>query len=146
MLNTYTIGEYKKQPISSIQVSPLTLNLLGMIIIKVTTKKAYAQCHQGLPTLQYISKVKLNCNKSLVRPILEYASIVWAPYTAANITSIEKVQRYSVRFICNDYSRLSSVTEMLQTLSLPTLNQCRDTAKTVFMYKILHQIVDVSAT
>jgi len=33
---------------------------------------------------------------------------------------------------------------MVQTLSLPTLNQCRDTAKIVFMYKILHQIVDVS--
>ena len=49
-----------------------------------------------------------------------------------------------MRFICNDYSRGSSITEMLQTLSLPTLNQCRDTAKTVFMYKILHQIVDVS--
>ena len=33
---------------------------------------------------------------------------------------------------------------MLQSLSLPTLSQCRDTAKLVFMYKVLHQVVDVS--
>jgi len=80
-----------------------------------------------------------------VRPVLEYASIVWAPHTASGITSIEKLQqKYSTRFICNDYSRYSSVTEMLQTLALPTLNQRRDTAKLAFMYKILHQAVDVS--
>ena len=38
----------------------------------------------------------------------------------------------------------TSVTEMLQSLSLPTLSQRRDTAKLVFMYKVLHQVVDVS--
>ena len=33
---------------------------------------------------------------------------------------------------------------MLQSLSLPTLSQRRDLAKLVFMYKVLHQVVDVS--
>ena len=33
---------------------------------------------------------------------------------------------------------------MLQSLSLPTLSQHRDTAKLVFVYKVLHQVVDVS--
>jgi len=78
------------------------------------------------------------------RPVLEYASIIWAPHTASDIASIEKLQRYSARFICSDYSRSSSVTEMLQSLAFPTLNQRRDTAKLIFMYKILHQAVDVS--
>ena len=33
---------------------------------------------------------------------------------------------------------------MLQSLSLPTLSQQRDIAKVIFLYKILHQVVDVS--
>ena len=65
-------------------------------------------------------------------------------HTINGITSVEKVQRFSARFICNDYSRSSSVTEVLQSLSLPTLSQRRDTAKLVFMYKVLHQVVNVS--
>ena len=68
-------------------------------------------------------------------PILEYAAVVWAPHTLSAITSIEKIQRYATRFICGDYSRYSSVTEMLQSLSLPTLSQRRDTAKVIFCTK-----------
>ena len=79
-------------------------------------------------------------------PILEYAAVVWAPHTLSAITYIEKIQRYATRFICGDYSRYSSVTEMLQSLSLPTLSQRRDTAKVIFLYKILHQAVDVSVS
>ena len=79
-----------------------------------------------------------------MRPILEYAALVWAPHTLSAITSIEKIQRYATRFICGDYSRYSSVTEMLQSLSLPTLSQRRDIAKVIFCTKILHQTVDVS--
>ena len=90
------------------------------------------------------TRIKLNCYKSLVRPILEYTAVVWAPHTLSTITSIEKIQRYATRFICSDYLRYSSVTEMLQSLSLPTLSQCRDIAKVIFLYKILHQVVDVS--
>ena len=78
-----------------------------------------------------------------MRPILEYIAVVWAPHTLSTLTSIEKIQRFATRFICGDYLRYSSVTEMLQSLSLPTLSQRRDTAK-VFLYKILHQAVDVS--
>ena len=52
--------------------------------------------------------------------------------------------RFLARFICNDYSRSSSVTEMLQSLSLQTLSQRQDTAKLVFMHKVLYQVVDVS--
>jgi len=52
---------------------------------------------------------------------------------------------YNVKKIINNFVakgiRSSSVT---QYLALPTLNQHRDSAKLIFMYKILHQVVDVS--
>ena len=59
-------------------------------------------------------KVKINCYKSLVRPILEYASIVWSPHTQLNINKVEKIQRQAARFIKNNFSWHSSVSNMLQ--------------------------------
>ena len=35
----------------------------------------------------------------MVRPILEYASIVWSPHTQCDIHKIEMVQRRAVKFI-----------------------------------------------
>ena len=69
--------------------------------------------------------------------------MVLAPHTLSGMTSIEKMQRYATRFICSEYSRYSSVTEMLQSLSLPPLRYSK--VCLVFMYKILHQVVGVSA-
>ena len=147
ILSTYSIGEYVIQEVTTIKYLGVTINsqLTWNDHIKTITKKANATksfLHRNISSCP--TKVKLSCYKSLVRPILEYASVIWAPHTASSIASIESIQRYSARFICNDYSRCSSVTEMLQSLSLPTLNQRRDTAKLIFMYKILHQMVDVT--
>ena len=55
--------------------------------------------------------------ESMIRPILEYACMVWSPYTRSNI-DLPK-ERLHARFVCtcNDYSYLSSVTTMLQQLN-----------------------------
>ena len=66
------------------------------------------------------SCVKCNCYKSMVRPIVEYASPVRDPHTTVNINKIEAIQRRSTaRFCLNDFSRYSSVSNMLTTLDLP---------------------------
>ena len=39
--------------------------------------------------------IKTMAYNSLVRPEVEYASVVWSPYTKDNINKIEKVQRRS---------------------------------------------------
>ena len=44
------------------------------------------------------STVKCNCYRSMVRPVLEYASSVWDPHTLNNINRIEAVQRRAARF------------------------------------------------
>ena len=61
------------------------------------------------------SHIKLQCYTTMIRPILEYANTVWSPYTKKDISKIERVQRQSARFIMADYSRHSSVTNMLAT-------------------------------
>ena len=61
---------------------------------------------------------------TMVRSILEYASPVWsrAPYTKQDMyQKLERVQCQSARFIIGDYSSYSSVSNMLDTLSLLNL-------------------------
>ena len=60
------------------------------------------------------------------------------------IDKIEAVQRRSVRFILNDYSRTSSITSMMESLNLPLLESRRTCNRAIMMFKILNNIVDIS--
>ena len=42
---------------------------------------------------------KVSAYKALVRPYLEYACVVWAPYTAQDISLLESVQDRAARWI-----------------------------------------------
>ena len=75
--------------------------------------------------------------KTLVRPLVEYSSSVWSPYTKSNIARLEMVQRRAARWTLSEYSPYASVTQMLQCLGwlavswaekvrLPTLPILRD--------------------
>ena len=77
----------------------------------------------------------------MIRPILEYASATWSAYTIQNITKLEKVQRQSAQFVLNDYSRYSSVANMLNVLRWPTLENQRDIQTLILFYKILHNYI-----
>jgi hypothetical protein len=59
--------------------------------------------------------------EALVRPIMEYACVVWDPITQKNITELERVQRKAGRFVMGDYKTTSSVRSMLEHLEWPTL-------------------------
>ena len=77
--------------------------------------------------------------KSMVHPILEYASSVWDPHTTVNIRRLKSVQRRAARFCLNDsFSCYTSVTSMLSTLNLPSLQSRRKTAKLIILYKIIN--------
>ena len=54
---------------------------------------------------------------SLVRPNLEYCSIVWSPYTSQSKRKIEMVQRRAARYATNRYRNTSSVIDMLENLN-----------------------------
>ena len=90
-------------------------------------------------------QIKSNCYKALIKPILEYTSIIWAPHTQKDIRVLEKVQRNAARFVHNNYSHYASVSEMLRCLKWPTLAQGRNDQKLIMMFKIIHHLVDIQA-
>lgn len=61
--------------------------------------------------------VRVLAYKSIVLPILDYAAVIWDPFTQTNIHKVEKVQRRAVRFIYNSYGR-TSVNELLVRANL----------------------------
>jgi len=69
--------------------------------------------------------LKSSAYKVLVRPQLEYCSTVSNPFTDANISKCEVVQRRAVRCVRYDYGQTSSVTDMMQSLHWCRLNQWR---------------------
>ena len=87
--------------------------------------------------------VRSHCYKSFVRPILEYASPIWAPHLQSDICAIEKIQRSAARYTMNNYSWRSSVTNMLTSLNWPSLESRRTFCKLVMFYKIINCQMEV---
>ena len=67
-------------------------------------------------------QVEAEAYTTLVRPVFEYASTVWDPYTHHQIHQIEMVQHQTARFVCGNYYNRDpgSVTNMLQVLGWET--------------------------
>ena len=116
------------------------------------TKHIDIVCKKANSTLAFIRRNLKSCQRQIkvdaylmyVRPILEYAAVVWAPHTGCDIERLEAVQRRAARFVMSDYNRTSSVTVMLQDLNWDTLSSRRQTSRLCLLYKILHNIVDVT--
>ena len=86
-------------------------------------------------------RVKEQCYKSLVRPVMEYASCVCDPNTTTNINKLEMVQRRAARFVKGDYDRTSSVNTLLNDLGWEALQQRRRYAKATMFYSIVYGLV-----
>ena len=60
------------------------------------------------------------------------------------INKIEMIQHRAIRYILNDYSFTSSVSNMLSKLNLPTLEKRRQISSlTMFYKKIKHHLVNI---
>jgi len=110
-------------------------------------------CNRASSILGFIRRNLRHSNKnfkeqayiSLVRSILDYASIVWDPYLHKDIDKLEGVQRRAARFVCNNYKSKSSVTEMLKELKWQPLKDRRRDQRLVFFHKIIYDLVAVPA-
>ena len=111
-------------------------------------------CKKGNSTLAFIQENVKSCQHQIkvdaylmyVRTILEYAAVVWASHTRCDIKRLEAVlvQRWTTRFVMSHYNCSSSVTVMLQDLNWDKLTSRRQTSTLCLLYKILHNIVDVT--
>ena len=74
--------------------------------------------------------------KSLVRPTLEYASVIWAPSLKKDIVAIENIQRRATKLV-KDISSLS-YEERIRQLGIPTLIYRRERADMIQLFKIMN--------
>ena len=64
-------------------------------------------CKKANGVLAFLKRYLYNCNLQIrsqafmvyIRPILEHASTVWAPYTKSSIEKLEAIQRRTARFV-----------------------------------------------
>ena len=87
---------------------------------------------------------KVSAYKALVRPYLEYACVVWAPYTAQDISLLESVQNRAARWIksfwdaaAQKWSKSSSV--CISELGWPSLKTRRSYISIWTLYSIYHK-------
>ena len=80
---------------------------------------------------------------TLVRPQVEYASVIWSPHTKELNKNIEKVQRRAARWVTSDYITYSSVTDILGNLGWRSLENKRIDARLTMFYKIVYGLVAI---
>ena len=84
--------------------------------------------------------------KALVRPIVEYAAVVWDPLTKTHIHQLEKVQRRAAHFVEGDYKKTSSVSDIITKLQWSSLEERRRVAKASMIYKIINGQIEISTS
>ena len=88
-------------------------------------------------------RIKEQAYQTLVRPLVEYASTVWDPYTKTDIDKIEAVQRRAARYVISNFHNRSSVSNMLLRLKWKPLAKRRKDARLMMMYKIDRELVAI---
>ena len=111
------------------------------------TKKSSSTLGYLKRNLKYCPpKVKERAYASLVRPELEYVSPIWNLAQKTQVKLLEKVQRNAARWVTNQpYNphNPSSVTEMINHLKWPSLQQRRVWADVTLMYKVVNCLIAV---
>lgn len=84
------------------------------------------------------AETKLTAYETFIRPVLEYANIVWFPFTVTQIKKLEVIQRKAIRFIYNKYRLSDSLIELIRKAGVLTLQNRAKLARLRFMYQLIH--------
>lgn len=82
---------------------------------------------------------------TLIRPILEYCSLIWSPFYRVHIDRLERVQRRFLNYIlfkCRIDKNNYSYSERLRLLGFQSLEMRRENRNVVFIFKLLHRQID----
>lgn len=124
----YTLGTSPLKQVTSHKYLGVTLtsNLSWNIHIDNICSSAFRKlCFLRHKLKNSPANVKLLSYFTFIRPKLEYACIVWDPYTNHNIRKLERIQRKAVRFIYSKYSRTDSPSQLMLTNNIPSLESRR---------------------
>ena len=112
-----------------------TPNLTWSTHIASTKKKAkkilgliYRHFYQHCP-----SSTLITLYKTLVRPILEYAAVIWDPTSKSASNSLESVQHFALKLSSKSWS--SNYSSLLTSFKIPTLLHRRKCAKIIVIHK-----------
>lgn len=84
------------------------------------------------------ANVKLLGYNTLIRPKLEYACIIWDPYTKSNIRKLENVQRKAIRFIYSKYLPTDSPSDLMHANGIEELQVRRRNFRLDFLSLLLN--------
>ena len=110
----------------------------------IANKVGIANRNLGLifKTFEFMDKdMFLSLYKSIVRPDLEYATVVWSPHFKKDIISLENVQRCATHLV--DSVKYLGYADRFRALELPTLEYRLERADMIQVYKIINNIDSV---
>ena len=76
---------------------------------------------------------------SLVRPILEYCSIIWDPLSAALCLSLESVQQFALKL--SSKFRSSLINYLQSSFKVSSLASRRKCSKLIFIFKLYNNLI-----
>ena len=81
-----------------------------------------------------------------VQPILDYSCSIWDPYHQTSIHKLEMIQHRATQVVLNKPWRKTSydsITDMLTTLGWPTLQECRQHARLMLLFKLTNNLLSI---
>ena len=141
---SYTLGQDKRTPVSHHPY--LGVELDDHLNWKEQTARVRSK---GVRMLNMVRRnftrgttptIRCEIYKSLVRPSMEYGSIVWDPHQLTRIKTLEAIQNKGARYVNQDWDRHTSVTTMKKDLGWLTLQERRLVNRLTFLMKSIHNI------